>query len=234
MACGADAGSRAPNRRQELRSAARAVVPASNVLSNSSGTKISAAIRQLRLGREDADDGVRPAAERHRSAKRTGIAAEHSLPQALAQDRDVGAAGRFSSGRNVRPDAARRSPRKSNRPAVTRPVVISCGSPMPVSVRDADVERLDLLEHLRVLAHAHEVRRRKRRVLRAVGIEHLQVVQAIGVAVGQRFEQHAVHHAEDRAVGADAERERDQRRGGKRRRAAQHAEGVADVLRAVR
>ena len=79
-------------------------------------------------------------------------------------------------------------------------------------------------------AHAHEVRRRHSRVLRAIGIEHLHVVQAIRIAVRQRLEQHAVHHAEDRAVGADAERERDQRRRGKRRRAAQHAEGIADVL----
>ena len=93
-----------------------------------------------------------------------------------------------------------------------------------------NVEGLYLLEHLGVLAHAHEVGRREARVLGAIGIQHLQVMQAIGVAVRQRLEQHAVHDAENGAIGADAERERQQRRRGKRRRAAQHAEGVADVL----
>ena len=53
--------------------------------------------------------------------------------------------------------------------------------------------------------------------------------QPVGVAVRQGAEQHAVDDAEDRAVGADAQRERERRDEREARRLAQGAEGVAQV-----
>ena len=47
---------------------------------------------------------------------------------------------------------------------------------------------------------------------------------------GQRTKQHGVHQAEDRRVGADAERERGDGSGGKPRRASRGAHGVSHIL----
>ena len=55
-------------------------------------------------------------------------------------------------------------------------------------------------------------------------------MQAPGVAVRQRLEQHAVDDAEDRAVGANAERERDDGDGREPGRPAQDANRVDEVL----
>ena len=53
-----------------------------------------------------------------------------------------------------------------------------------------------------------------------------QVDQPIAVAVGQRLEQHAADDAEDRGVGADAERQRDHDHRGERGAVSQRAQGV--------
>jgi hypothetical protein len=52
----------------------------------------------------------------------------------------------------------------------------------------------------------------------------------LGIAEGERLEQDAANHAEDRGVGADAERERQERGRGEARGAAQCAEAVAKIL----
>ena len=62
------------------------------------------------------------------------------------------------------------------------------------------------------------------------GIQHLQDVQPLGVAERERLQQHAVDDAEDRAVGADAESEGEQRRRGERRGAPHHPHRIRDVL----
>src|SRR5439155_748515 len=54
--------------------------------------------------------------------------------------------------------------------------------------------------------------------------------QPVRLAVGQGREHHAVDDAEDRGVGADAERQGDHRDGGERRLLAQRAQGKAYVL----
>ena len=54
--------------------------------------------------------------------------------------------------------------------------------------------------------------------------------EAVGLRKRQRLEQHAVHDAEDRRVGADAERERDDRGEREGRRRAELSRGVADVV----
>ena len=55
-------------------------------------------------------------------------------------------------------------------------------------------------------------------------------MQTAGVAVRQRLEQHAVDDAEDRAVGADAERERDDGDEREPGRSPQDAHRVGEVL----
>src|SRR6185437_7231998 len=53
--------------------------------------------------------------------------------------------------------------------------------------------------------------------------------QAIAVAVGQRLEQHAAHDAENRGVGADAQRQCDDDHRGERGTVAQRLERVAEI-----
>ena len=55
--------------------------------------------------------------------------------------------------------------------------------------------------------------------------------QPIGVTVGQRPQQQGVDHGEDRGVGANPERQRQDGDDGEGRRFPQHPDGVADVLK---
>ena len=72
--------------------------------------------------------------------------------------------------------------------------------------------------------------RRRGRCRSAGSVDRLpQVDQPIAVTVGQRLEQHAADDAEDRRVGADAERQRDHDHGGERGAVSQRAQGVPDV-----
>jgi len=54
---------------------------------------------------------------------------------------------------------------------------------------------------------------------------------AIGTVIAERPQQHRVDHAEDRGVGADAERERANRQQREPGLAAQRARGVAKILK---
>src|SRR5262249_41264783 len=65
-----------------------------------------------------------------------------------------------------------------------------------------------------------------RDLLGIFGKEH----QSAGVRISERTKQHSVHHAEDRSVRTDAERKRKHGHHRERRRFAQHAHRVANVL----
>ena len=54
--------------------------------------------------------------------------------------------------------------------------------------------------------------------------------EALGLMEWQRLQQHAVHHAEDRSIGADPQREGDGRHSCEARLLPQHARGIAQVL----
>jgi hypothetical protein len=56
---------------------------------------------------------------------------------------------------------------------------------------------------------------------------HLQ--EPIGAGEWQRLQQHAIHHAEDRGGGANAERQHHEDGAGKQRLLAQHAHREAEV-----
>ena len=54
--------------------------------------------------------------------------------------------------------------------------------------------------------------------------------QAIRLPVGERIEQHAIHHGKQRGIRADAERQRENRNRRKARRFGYHAEAVTNIL----
>ena len=92
------------------------------------------------------------------------------------------------------------------------------------------VERPRVIGELVVELPGHEVDAR-----RDVGSRHAVVErdQPVRVAVRQRVQEHPIHDREDRHVGADGEREREHGCASKRRTAAQHPGGVAQVARDV-
>ena len=55
--------------------------------------------------------------------------------------------------------------------------------------------------------------------------------QPAGLRIGQRTQQHRVHHAENRGRGADSQRQAGYRRGGEAGILPQHAKPVSNVLR---
>ncbi len=59
----------------------------------------------------------------------------------------------------------------------------------------------------------------------------IQADEPLRLVEGQRLQQHAVDHAEDRGVGADADRQREKGHGAERRAAPQRAQRVAEVAR---
>ena len=88
----------------------------------------------------------------------------------------------------------------------------------------------------RVVLRAHLVERRPAvdisRLLETEGVRDLpHLHQPIGVADRQRAQQQIVDEAEERRVGADAERQRQRDHGGERRTLQQHAQRIPDVLR---
>src|SRR5215469_8964180 len=62
-------------------------------------------------------------------------------------------------------------------------------------------------------------------------IEHQN--ELIGIWIGKRSQKHSVDDAEDGGVGADAQRERQNGDGGEARTLAEHAGGIAQVLRGL-
>ncbi len=54
--------------------------------------------------------------------------------------------------------------------------------------------------------------------------------QAVGVAIVERVEEDGIHHAEDRGIGADAEREREDGEESEARRPQQGARTIAKIL----
>ena len=91
--------------------------------------------------------------------------------------------------------------------------------------------RRRIVEDVRERAVVAEIHGRDalvRETLRVVYFPHHR--QAVGIGVGQRAQHHAIEHAVDRRRRADAERQREQRRRGKSRRALQLTQPEPHVL----
>ena len=187
------------------------------------------AIRQSCGRRQHADHDVRAAADRDRAAEHVPIAAKHALPETVAQHQHAAAPGLVLVGQEAAAQRDRHA-EQVEQPAADGGALNLARFAGADHGEQARGVGFHLLEHPGVFPHAHEVGGRDPVVPGAVRIQHPDLVQAAGIPERQRLQQHAVHHAEDRAVGADAERERNQRDGGKRRRSPQRPQRVADVL----
>ena len=113
--------------------------------------------------------------------------------------------------------------------AVKYPARIRSGVPVPVRLMlpsanaATPAKRARPLAQVPVFGHA-ELRER---LLVPVAPDHRQ---PLGTLIRQRPEEHAVDHAEDRGVGADAEREGEHRHEREARPLPQAPEGVPEVL----
>ncbi len=186
-------------------------------------------VHDVEARRHDADDLPRSAVEAHGLADHVA-SGKHGLPGLVRQHGDVGTAGsRFLRGEMP---AARRwhTQRLQQRGVhVARP-----HTPWPVARRQVQLpgrerpdarERAVPLRELEVLGRGNpeliESQGRK-----AAGDEH----QPLRLGVAQRSEDHAVDDGEDRGVGADAQRERQDRDQGEPRRPQQVPDGVTEIL----
>src|SRR5688572_1386532 len=128
-------------------------------------------VRQLRAFRQYTDDGVRGPADRYRPPEHAGVAAEYALPEPVVEDRVVAASGAMLL---VRESASERDPKPEH---LQQSVAHSAAAyllriPRAEQREHAGRIGLDLFEDAVAFAHAHEIRRRQRRVDGAVGIEH--------------------------------------------------------------
>ena len=93
---------------------------------------------------------------------------------------------------------------------VTNSARACSGSPMPVIVRPAVAVQADVLKDAALVAIREVLRRRHAELVDVeAGRNLLDADELVGVRVGQRLDQHAIDDAEDRGVGADAERQRE-------------------------
>src|SRR6267143_1148178 len=92
-----------------------------------------------------------------------------------------------------------------------------------------EIVRRHILKHLRLLSPNNELWNR-RNVSVSLRRAQLELHQAIGFRIRKRLQQHRIDHREDRRVGANPQRQRRNRCGGKTRAATQHSAGVANVL----
>jgi len=169
---------------------------------------------EIELGRRDADDGARPAVERERAADRGRLSAEALAPEAVRQHHDGLRAGSGVLGeqqptrRGARADEREkrrrdRDARDARRLAAAR---LEKGAP-PVGRQPVERAR-------RAVAPGMEgefAEQRPHRRVRA-GVVLREAHQPVGVGIRQRAQQHAVGHREERRIGADAQRQRHERR----------------------
>ena len=101
----------------------------------------------------------------------------------------------------------------------------------PEQVEEHVVEFDDAVQRARLPVVIHLLRREADVVGDRVSLAVVQDDELVAVLVGQRPQQHAVDDAEDRRVGADAERHRHDDDESEARIAAEAAQAVADVLR---
>ncbi len=160
---------------------------------------------------QHADDRVGLAVQRQRLADDVGASREMLLPVAVAQERDRRGAGLVFLGEEI---AAEHRLHAKHREIVLRDDKALQLLRIARAGRDERVRRRhrNVGEHLLAFAHREHARPRDRRRRKAaIGQQRLQLHDAAGVRVRQRAQEDRLDHAEDRAVGADAEREREDR-----------------------
>ncbi len=185
-------------------------------------------IERLERRGHDADDAVLAIAHDQRAPDDRRIGAETAPPQLVAEEqhppviRTVVLGGEAASER--RTDAHH---------VEVVPAHADGRHPLRLAARDQRrhprAHHRELLEAAAPLApveHGREADVAREPLGVAIADGH----EPLGIRIRQRAQEDGVDHGEDGGVGADAERQRDQRRGGEAGRAPQHAEAVAQVL----
>ena len=186
-----------------------------------------AAIGEDEVGRHHPDDGRRFVVDRHGLADDAGIAAEAALPVAVAQHQLAGGVALAQRAAELRGAAeqgeeSRLDKRGDDHFGRAVDDQRGVGDERKVTLERGDAGAL--------LAEIAKVGRRDR----VLGLLLLGVVaphhhQLSRLGVGQRLQQDALHHGEDGAVGADAQRQRGHGEPGVERRLQGLPEGEADV-----
>ena len=185
--------------------------------------------RQREAGRQHADDAIGDAVHDQRPADGGRIPAVAPQPGAVRQQRRAGGAGAILVGGEQAAEGGtdaehrqqvRRHPDRADafRLAAAGQVVVAADGERDVGegAGAADVEVLRGREPVLGDAQAR----------RSVPEDD----EAIGIGVGQRAEEQRAGDAEDRGVGADAERQRQDGGDGHTRRGRQRAPGVSQIL----
>ena len=169
----------------------------------------------------------RYAVDRDLLPDRVVAAAEALAPQPVADDRDLAAAWVVLVGPEGAAERGAHTEEVEQRGADLGGVEPH-GLPLAGEDDAGPGDRGRVRQRLALFLDVGEVRPRHRRPA-AFG-EVIDPHEPLRVLVRQGLEQHAVHDAEDGAVGADAQRQRQHGDGGERGALDQAAEGVANVL----
>ena len=181
---------------------------------------------------DDAEDGIGLVAERKRGADNFRIAAEFALPESVADDDDVAAVGRVFLRREGAAENHGRAEEAEVRFGNVNAMHLLGHFAGEIEARTAEVVGGDILQHAGLLAPVVELGGRSNaKVAIRRCVHHLH--HAVGIRIGERLEQHRVHHREDGGVGSDAEGERGNRGDGEGRIADEHAQGVAEVAEEI-
>ena len=186
-------------------------------------------IQRKRAGRfgENADDGPRLPIQGDGLSKDRRLAVEVPLPEAMADEDDRLAAGPIFGGRKIPSDErldAQRWQERHGRVEADHLFRVAA----PGQRERIERGQRQVAEHLLPLLHLEKARIGKAdavEVLLQVG--RAQSDQAVRLRIRQRPEEHRIHHAEQRHVGADAEREAEDGNEREARRLDQLTDGVA-------
>jgi hypothetical protein len=172
---------------------------------------------------------VRAAVERNAAPDDRRITPEPPLPEAVRDD-DHGPGRGSVFGGEERAAPSRRDAQQFEE-VRRRDGVLHLFRLVGCEVESAQRPRRHAVEHLILLLNISKIRQRERQrhqpLRRPCG---RQQHETIGVCEGKRSKQHGISYAEQRGVGADPERQRDERGDRHRRSPQQRADGVANVV----
>ncbi len=186
--------------------------------------------RKLELARHDADDYPPLAVQLHMTADDGSVTAEAPLPQAVGDDDRV-ARGGLDVRRVERPSEQRRNAEQPERIAGYAVALHPFGPVSAGKIGAPAGVHGDVGERLRSAREVQHVGdRHVEPVLLPLEVPREHEGHARRIVVRQRLQQEHVHETENRRVGADPERQGQDRRERKAWRAPQKAESVSKIL----
>ncbi|HWT44914.1 MAG TPA: hypothetical protein VN085_03070 [Vicinamibacterales bacterium] len=177
------------------------------------------------LARHDRQDRSRPSVQREGRADNCGIGAEPPHPDAVPEHDAVGI--RVAAVKGVTDEGAHAEHVEERRRDAGAGNLLGIAAPREGEREVTDRGHPGKARRLR--AEVHHPRGGERRRL-AVGFPVPQEHDVARIGERQRTEQHGVDDAEDGRVGADADRQRQQRHDREARRPPQPAHRIVDVL----